>query len=186
MADRITTAQKRLRCFFWAITSTTARISSENATSRSCNHFSIIQSHYICQNALTILELTWNKRFRDNKTKLNVICHHLLTSSTQQLQNRSFHTAERTRASAKRQNVKNARAKRAKLLFFHCQICKFVTFFVAVLVVAAQEPGARFSKVPKLFGRISGYIFLFVSSKRKASRGMKLCSSFTSYSLYNL
>ena len=28
-------------------------------------------------------------------------------------------------------------------------------------------PGARFSKVPKLFGRISGDIILFVSSKRK-------------------
>ena len=77
-----------------------------------------------------------------------------------------------------------------------CKACKTVVFslsnmqicdvFVAVLVVAAQEPGARFSKVPKLFGRISGYIFLFVSSKRKASRGMKLCSSFTSYSLYNI
>jgi len=27
--------------------------------------------------------------------------------------------------------------------------------------------GARFSKVPKLFGRISGYIILFVSSERR-------------------
>ena len=31
----------------------------------------------------------------------------------------------------------------------------------------ARGPGARFSKVPKLFGRISGDIFLFVSSKRR-------------------
>ena len=28
-------------------------------------------------------------------------------------------------------------------------------------------PGARFSKVPKLFGRISGYIILLVSSERR-------------------
>ena len=28
-------------------------------------------------------------------------------------------------------------------------------------------PGARLSKVPKLFGRISGDIILFVSSKRR-------------------
>ena len=30
-----------------------------------------------------------------------------------------------------------------------------------------RVPGACFSKVPKLFGRISGDIILFVSSKRK-------------------
>ena len=31
----------------------------------------------------------------------------------------------------------------------------------------SRYPGARFSKVPKLFGRISGDIILFVSSKRR-------------------
>ena len=45
------------------------------------------------------------------------ICHHMLTSSTQ-LQNRSFHVVERTRTSSKCQKMKNARAKRAKILFF--------------------------------------------------------------------
>ena len=50
------------------------------------------------------------------KTKLN-ICHHMLTSSTQ-LQNKSFHVVERTRTSSKCQKMKNARAKRAKVLFF--------------------------------------------------------------------
>ena len=45
--------------------------------------------------------------------------------------------------------------------------------------------GARYSKVPKRFGHISGDTSLFVSSKRKASRGMKLCSYFTIYYLYN-
>ena len=64
----------------------------------------------------TILESNWNQRLRDKKTKLNS-CHHMLTSSTQ-LQNMSFHVVKRTRASAKCEEVKNARAKRAKLLFF--------------------------------------------------------------------
>ena len=65
---------------------------------------------------LTILELNWNQRLGDKKTKLN-ICHHMLTSSIQ-LQNRSFHVVERTRTSSKCQKLKNARAKRAKILFF--------------------------------------------------------------------
>ena len=65
---------------------------------------------------LTILELNWNKRLGHEKTKLN-ICHHMLTSSTQLL-NRSFHVVERTRTSTKCQKMKNARAKRAKILFF--------------------------------------------------------------------
>ena len=65
---------------------------------------------------LTIRELNWNQRFRDKKTKFN-ICHHMLTSSTQ-LQNRSFHVVERTKTPGKCQNMKNARAERAKILFF--------------------------------------------------------------------
>ena len=64
---------------------------------------------------LTLLELSWNLRLGNKKTKLN-ICHHVLTSSTQ-LQNRSFHVVERTRTSKKCQKMKNARAKRAKILF---------------------------------------------------------------------
>ena len=63
---------------------------------------------------LTILELNWNQRLGHNKTKLN-ISHHMLMSSTQ-LQNKSFHVVERT--SSKCQKMKNARVKRAKILFF--------------------------------------------------------------------
>ena len=77
---------------------------------------------------LTVLELNWNKRLGHKKTKLN-ICHHMLTSSTQ-LQNRSFHVVERTRTSSKCQEMKNARAKRAKNTVFHCQKCKFVGFLL--------------------------------------------------------
>mgnify|MGYP000258916924 CR=1 FL=1 len=65
---------------------------------------------------LTVLELIWNQSLGQKKTKLN-ICHHMLTSSAQ-LQNSSFHVVERTRTSSKCQKMKNARAKRAKMLFF--------------------------------------------------------------------
>ena len=54
----------------------------------------------------------------------------MLTLSTQ-LHNRSFHVVERTRTSEKFPKMKNARAKRAKLLFFVCDV------LVTVVVVAA-------------------------------------------------
>ena len=84
--------------------------------------FAFLQSFFnysnsLClKNVLTILELNWNQCLGHKKTKLN-ICHHMLTSSTH-LQNRSFHAVERTRTSSKCQKMKNARAKRAKILFF--------------------------------------------------------------------
>ena len=74
---------------------------------------------------LTILELNWNQRLGQYKTKLS-ICYHMLTLSTQ-LQNRSFHVVERTRTSSKCQKLKNARAKRAKILFF---IVKYANLWV--------------------------------------------------------
>ena len=83
---------------------------------------------------LTILEFNWNQHSGHKKTKLN-ICHHMLRSSTQ-LQKRSFHVMERTRTSARCLKMKNARAKRAKLLFSlsNIQICGV---FVAVVVAVA-------------------------------------------------
>ena len=65
---------------------------------------------------LAILELNWNQRLGHKRTTLN-ICHHMLASSAQ-LQNRSFHVIERTKKSTKCQKMKNARAKRANILFF--------------------------------------------------------------------
>ena len=98
-------------------TSTAARTSSENVTVRvSAFFFQSFKVIMLEKCVLTILELNWNKRFRDKKAKLN-ICHHMLTLSTQP-QSRSFHVVERTRTSSKCQNMKNARAKRAKILSF--------------------------------------------------------------------
>ena len=85
--------------------------------------FAFLQSFFNYSNSLclkkcvlTIQELNWNQLLGHKRTKL-YICHHMLTSSTQ-LQNRSFHVVERTRASSKCQKMKNARAKRAKNTFF--------------------------------------------------------------------
>ena len=83
---------------------------------------------------LTILELNWNQRLGHERTKLN-ICYRMLKSSTQ-LQKRSFHVVERTRTSTKCQKMKNARAKRAKILF-SLSIMQICGVFVAVVVVVA-------------------------------------------------
>ena len=85
---------------------------------------------------LMILESNWNQRLGHKKRKLN-ICHHMLTSSTQQ-QNRSSHVVERTRTSAKCQKVKRARAKRAQRLFF---IVKYANLWVFVAVVVSRRRG---------------------------------------------
>ena len=81
------------------------------------NHFSIIPTCYAWKCVPAILQFNWTQALGCKKTKLN-ICHHMLTSSTQ-LQNRSFHVVERTRTSSKCQKMKNARAKRAKILLFN-------------------------------------------------------------------
>ena len=97
-----------------------------SVTSRFCNHFSIIQSHHawkMCSKYPGIKLETAPGRYK--KTKLN-ICDHMLSSSTQ-LQNRSFYVVERTRTSSKCQKMKNARAKRAKILFF---IVKYANLWV--------------------------------------------------------
>ena len=74
----------------------------------------------------TVLELNWNQRWGHKKIKIN-ICHHMLTSSTQ-LQNRSFHVVERTRTSSKCQKMRNAGAKRAKILFFIVKYANLLGF----------------------------------------------------------
>ena len=108
------------------MTSTEARTSSEK-----CN-FAFLQSFFnysvimLEKCALTIVELNLNQRLGHNRTKLSN-CHHMLTSSTQ-LQNRSIHVVEKTRTSSKCQKMKNARAKRAKILFFvvkYANLCGF-------------------------------------------------------------
>ena len=49
-----------------------------------------------------------------------------------------------------------------------------------------KTPGTCFSKVPKLFGRISGDIILFVSSKRRRleARNFAIIFTFTPFTTY--
>ena len=70
--------------------------------------------------------------------------------SSIQLQNRSYHVIERTRTSSKCQKRKNARAKRAKILFFIvnyanlwglCRGC--LRWLPTVLTVRTPEEGRR-------------------------------------------
>ena len=109
-------------------------MASENVTSRFCNHYYSLLFKVImlekCALRLTILELNWNQRLGNKKTKLK-ICHHIPTSPTQ-LQNRSFHVVERTRTSSKCQMSKHERCtcKACKNTVFYCQICKFVGFLL--------------------------------------------------------
>ena len=46
--------------------------------------------------------------------------------------------------------------------------------------------GTRFSKVPKLVGRISVDIVLFVSSKRRRLKARNLSVTFNFFSLFNI
>ena len=121
----------------------------------------------------SLLELNWNQRLRDKMTEQN-ICHHMLTSSTQ-LRNRSFHVVERTRTSPKCQNMKDARARRAKILFF---IVKYINLWgfccrPYLRFLRQREPVAE---------NLSFFTFTWkslVPSKWK-------CTSITLYNLNNL
>ena len=81
------------------------------------------------KSVLSIMELNWNQRLRDKKTKLKKR-RQMLTSSTQR-QNLSFHVIERTK------RFWNARAKRAKLL----------GFFVVVMVTCRSLIACNFREL---------------------------------------
>ena len=72
--------------------------------------------------ALTILELNWNQRLGNKKTKLN-ICHqsHMPTSPTQ--------LNENVFKMSKHESLR-CTCKACKNTVFHCQICKFVGFLL--------------------------------------------------------
>ena len=80
---------------------------------------------------LTILEINWNQHLGHKKTKLN-ICHHMLKSSR--------YTAAKQVLSRRRKNenvrakcpkINNARAKRAKILFFIVKYANLWSFSCA-------------------------------------------------------
>ena len=64
--------------------------------------------------ALTILELNWNQRLGQDKIEHLSSYAHVVHTTAKKV----IHVIERMRTSSKCQKMKNARAKRAKILFF--------------------------------------------------------------------
>ena len=136
------------------MTSTAARTSSENVTSRFCSHFWIIQSQHGAKCVLTIQKLNWNQRFRD-KTKLNIpsSCAHVVLTTAKQVISRH----------RKNENVcgmsKNEKytCKVCKSIVFHCQIWKFVTFLLPL--------SSWLRKLPKII-KTANWIFFTCESQR--------------------
>ena len=81
---------------------------------------------------LSIMELNWNQRLRDKKTKLKKR-RQMLTSSTKQ-QNLSFHVIERTRT----------------VLKCTCKACKITGFFFVVVMVTCRSLVASISESLRL------------------------------------
>ena len=128
---------------------------------------------------LTILELNWNQRLGHKKTKLN-ICHHMLTSSTQQ-QNRSFHVLERARTSSKCQKMKN---ERAKILFFIVKYANLWDFFCChrrcgclSSLLAHYQPGGYQSRDCKYESAPLAPIPLHVTFLRRRKKKRAACAS---------
>ena len=95
----------------------------ENATLRFCDYFLIILSSLACkmwtsksQNSIGV------SSFEMNLKKFSTCCR--MCTLSIQLQNGSFHVVERTRTLAKCKKWKNARAKRANLLFLIVKYAK--------------------------------------------------------------
>ena len=90
------------------------------------NHFSIIQSHYACRMcsnypiASEIRRQNWTFAIKCSRRAHNCKLRSLYFTSWKE--------RERLRDVRK---LTNARAKRAKLLFFYCQIWKFVSFLLS-------------------------------------------------------
>ena len=57
----------------------------------------------------------------------------------------------------------------------------FEKFLLNPMVEASAKPGTRFLKVPKLFGRVSGDIILFVSSKRRRLEAQNFAVCFSCF-----
>ena len=125
--------------FHWELkantTSTKARTSSENVTSRFCNHFSIIQTYFVWKMRSKYPGINLEPALGTGEDKLN-ICHHMLTSSTQ-LQKWSFHVVERTRTSTKCQQKKRRKmhVQSVQKYCFSLPNMQIYGVFVAVVVV---------------------------------------------------
>ena len=108
--------------------STAARTSSENVTSRFCNHFSIIQGHHGCKMCSNFPGIKLDpalQRLEDKIEHLSSCANVVLTTAKQVISSRR-----------KNENVcgmsknENCTCKACESIVFHCQICKFMTFLL--------------------------------------------------------
>ena len=101
----------------------TGKTSSKNVTSCFFNNVTVIQSHCVCKCVLTILELNWNQRFLDNKTKLDMISYaHVIQTTAKQIISRR----RKNENVFKMSKEEKCTCKACNNTVFHCQICKFV------------------------------------------------------------
>ena len=111
-------------------TSTAARTSSENVTVRvSAIIFQSFKVIMLEKCVLPILELNWNQRFRDKKTKLN-ICPHMLMHVVHTTAKQIISRRRKNKNVFKMSKDEKCTCKACKNIVFHCQICKFVGFLL--------------------------------------------------------
>ena len=118
------------------MTSTSAKTSSENVTSSFCNNFVVIQSHYVCKMCSNYPGIKLEPALLRQQNKIEHLSSyvHVVHTTTKQVISRR----RKNENVCEMSKMKTARAKRAKLLLFICQIYKFMTFlFSAVVVVVA-------------------------------------------------
>ena len=116
------------RYYIGSLTSTEERTSSENETSRFCNHFSIIQSHCalkMCSNYPVIKLEPALGTLEDKIEHLSSFAHVVHTTAKQAI---SRHRTENENVFklSKDENCKSKACKKN----FHCQICKFPGFLL--------------------------------------------------------
>ena len=106
------------------MTSTEARTSSENVTSRFCNHFSIIQSHYACKMYFNYLGIKLEPALGTKENKIEHLSSfaHVVHATAKQV----ISLRGKNENVFKMSKDENCTCKACKKTVFHGQICKFV------------------------------------------------------------
>ena len=104
------------------------RTSSENVTTRFCNHLSIIQSHYACKMCSNYPRIKLQpalQRKEDKIEHLSPYAHVVHTTAKQVISRRG-----KNENVCQMSKIEKCTCKACKTIGLHCQICKFVTFLL--------------------------------------------------------
>ena len=109
--------------------STEARASSENVTSRFCNHFSVIQSHHACKMCSNYPGIILEPALGTLEDKIKPLSSyaHVVHTTAKQVISRRRKNENVFKMSKKKMK---STCKACKNTVFHCQICKFVRFLL--------------------------------------------------------